>query len=124
MFAVKDYEGDVLSINEVDADWRMRHLFALGKVVEAGALPYKGSLVGSSFTGTNREHIEGKPNSNWRCSLVEISDIREEDGSTAETIVLKANATCWCARLIQHPVHMEIGVTELVSRVTTIANEF
>jgi hypothetical protein len=125
MFAVEGFEGNVLTLidEEITQNKPLRQLLALGRVIQASALPDEASPVKVGFTGSNRTHIEGKPNSNWSCYLVEVSEIKEEPGNTPDSVVLTALAGCWCGRLINHPVAMEISTAELTTRVTKADDE-
>lgn len=130
MFAMKDYKGDALTITDeqVSADWRLGLLRALGKVATE-ALPTDSiGSYGGAVQGSNREHVTGG-NGHRFCPLVEIYDVEEQrgerynfdsfsGGNKDDVMVLKANASCACGRLVKHPVSMEIDPGQLISRVT------
>lgn len=128
MFGMKNYEGDALTITDeqVAADWSMGLLRALGKVA-TDALPADSTgSYGGPLPGSNREHVTGG-NINRFCPLVEIYDVQESrgerynfdsmGGSRDDVMVLKANATCACGRIVKHPVSMEIEPGQLIARV-------
>lgn len=133
MFAMKDYKGDALTITDeqVSADWSMGLLRALGKVAK-DALPADTSYsYGGAERGSNREHVSGGGGQRF-CPLVEIYDVREErgerynfdsfGGTSEDVMLLKANATCACGRLVKHPVVLEIDPGQLISRVANADN--
>lgn len=128
MFAMKTYKGDALTITDeqVSADWSMGLLRALGKVA-TDALPADSTgSYGGAEKGSNREHVIGG-NGQRFCPLVEIYDVKEERGARYnfdsigggkdDVMILKANASCACGRLVKHPVSLEIEPGQLISRV-------
>lgn len=131
MFEMKDFKGNVLAITneQVAADWRLGLLRALGKVA-LGARPSDSTgSYGVTVAGSNREHVMGNWGNVPHCPLVEIYDVREEKGeeyihdsysggSTRDVMILSANATCACGRIVKHPVAMDIDPGELIYRVT------
>jgi hypothetical protein len=121
MFEMTDFKDNVLAITaeQIAADWRLGLLRALGKVA-LGARPSDSTgSFGVTIAGSNREHVMG----NWAnipaCPLVEIYDIREEQGeeynfstfggTTSDVMILSANATCACGRIVKHPVSYQIS---------------
>jgi hypothetical protein len=130
MFEMADFKGNVLAITaeQIAADWRLGLLRALGKVA-LGARPSDSTgSFGVTVAGSNREHVMGNWSTIPACPLVEIYDIREErgeeynfstfGGTTSDVMILSANATCACGRIVKHPVSMEISPGELIYMVT------
>ena len=130
MFYMTDYKDDALKITDeqVAADWRMGLLRGVARVVRRSAIPNDSTgPYGSAVPGSNRAHLLGG-NMEKYCSLVEIYEVREENGerynfstfgdSTNDVILLKAKATCACGRLVKHPVEMVVSPGELISQVT------
>lgn len=130
MFAIEDFKDNVLAITDeqVAADWRLGLLRALGKVARGARPSDSTGSFGVTISGSNREHVMGNFSSIPGCPLVEIYDVREDrgedynfstfGGSTSEVIVLSANATCECGRIVKHPVSMDITPGELIYMVT------
>ena len=131
MFKLTDFKEDALAISDeqVTSDWRMGLLRGLARVIAMGAAPLDSTgSFGVTIAGSNREHILGSWEERTPCELVEIYDIKEEQGerynfstfgeSTNDVMLLKANATCKCGRLVKHPVSMEITPGELIYKVT------
>lgn len=130
MFEMDDFTENVLAITDkqIASDWRLGLLRALGKVA-LGARPADSTgSYGVTIAGSNREHIMGNFANIPACPLVEIYDVREEKGeeynfstfggSTNDVMILSANATCACGRIVKHPVSMDIDPGELIYKVT------
>lgn len=130
MFETTDYKENVLAITDeqVAADWRLGLLRALGKVARGARPTDSMGSYGTTIAGSNREHVMGNFASVPPCPLVEIYDIGEEKGenynfstfggSTDDVMILSANATCACGRIVKHPVVMDIDPGELIYKVT------
>lgn len=130
MFEMTDFKGNVLAITDeqIAADWRLGLLRALGKVARGARPSDSTGSFGVTVAGSNREHVMGNWSNIPHCPLVEIYDIREErgeeynfstfGGSTTDVMILSANATCECGRIVKHPVAMEIMPGELIYMVT------
>jgi hypothetical protein len=127
MFEMTDFKENVLAITDeqVAADWRLGLLRALGKVARYARPNDSMGSYGVTVPGSNREHVMGNFGGTIpSCTLVEIYDIREEKGedynfstfggSTNDVIILSANATCACGRIVKHPVSMNIDPGELI----------
>lgn len=130
MFEMTDFKENVLAITDeqVAADWRLGLLRALGKVARGARPTDSMGSFGTTIAGSNREHVMGNFASVPACPLVEIYDISEDKGeeynfstfggSTNDVMILSANATCACGRLVKHPVSMDIDPGELIYMVT------
>lgn len=118
MFAVAGFKSDVCSITEADIEEnpRLGFLRNLGDIVKQNALPSKVQTGHEfPFTGSDYDHVAGV-NGKQGCTLMEVYEVTEED--SANGMIVKAKASCWCGRLVKHPVTMEFGLQELVTRVT------
>jgi hypothetical protein len=137
MFEMKDYKDNVLAITneQVASDWRLGLLRALGKVAQGARPSDSTGSWGVTVAGSNREHVMGNWGNVPPCPLVEIYDVREEKGeeyihdsfnggSTKDIMILSANATCACGRIVKHPVAMDIEPGELIYRVTHADEEW
>lgn len=126
MFEMTDYTENVLAITDeqIAADWRLGLLRALGKVARGARPSDSTGSFGLTVSGSNREHVMGNFGSIPGCPLVEIYDVREDrgeeynfstfGGSTTDVIILSANATCECGKIVKHPVAMDITPGELI----------
>lgn len=130
MFEMADFKENVLAITDkqIASDWRLGLLRALGKIARGARPSDSTGSFGVTIAGSNREHVMGNWGNVPHCPLVEIYDVREErgeeynfstfGGTTSDVIILSANATCACGRIVKHPVAMEISPGELIYMVT------